>query len=277
MMIQYKTIGNISAELLFQLHQIGQPFFTIEQASHLLKARDLASTRRLLADMVRRGLLMRLMNGLYHIIPYESDPNNYFPNWHVAAHYLAGTTPYYIGYYSAMIIHDLTTQPSFIEQIVVSKPVQPTQQVAKDVSFQYIWHNPQHFFGFTQQWIENIYQVYCSDLEKTLLDIAFKPHYGGGAIELGKALFKSKDNLDKNRLLNYIDQFKSDAVIRRLGFLMESLNIHLELVQQLYQKLPKTATYVALDTGLPKIGRSISRWGIVLNIDLATITNAHFS
>jgi predicted transcriptional regulator of viral defense system len=277
MMVQYKTIGNISAELLLQLHQIGQTFFTIEQASHHLGARNIASTRRLLADMVRRGLLMRLMNGLYHIIPYENDPNNYFPNWHIAAHYLAGTTPYYIGYYSAMVLQDLTTQPSFTEQIVVSKSVQPAQQVSKGISFQFICHNPQHFFGFTQQWVENIYQVSCSDLEKTLLDVAFKPHYGGGAIELGKAMFKSKYNLDKNRLLDYVDQFKSDAAIRRLGFLMESLHIHLELAEQLYQKLPKTTTYVALDTGLPKKGRGVSRWGIILNIDLASIENAIFS
>jgi predicted transcriptional regulator of viral defense system len=276
-MVQYKTIGNVSAELLLQLHQIGQNFFTIEEASQLLRARDMASTRRLLADMVRRGLLMRLINGLYHIIPYESDPNNYFPNWHVAAHYLAGATPYYIGYYSALVLHGLTTQPSFVEQIVVSKPIQPTQQIIKNISFQFIGHNSQHFFGFEEQWIENIYQVTCSDLEKTLLDVAFKPYYGGGVIELGKALYRSKDNLDTNRLLNYVDRFKSDAAIRRLGFLMETLEIHLEFAERLYLKLPKSTTYVALDTGLPKIGRSMSRWGIVLNIDLATIRNANFS
>jgi predicted transcriptional regulator of viral defense system len=276
-MIKYKTIGPTSAELLLQLHQIGTAFFTIEQATHLLHDRKDASTRRLLADMVQRGLLMRLRDGLYHIIPYESDANSYFPNWHVAAHHLTNATPYYIGYYSAMVLHDLITQPSFVEQIVVSKPIQPTQQLLKGILFQFIWHNPQHFFGITPKWVENNYQIYCSDLEKTLLDAAFKPHYVCGVTELGKALYKSKDVLNENILLEYVDRFKSDASIRRLGFLMESLDILPLLAQTLYRKLPKTATYVALDTGLPKMGRSISRWGIVLNVDLETLQNSIFN
>jgi predicted transcriptional regulator of viral defense system len=276
-MIEYKTIGHTSAELLFQLHQMDQSFFTIEQAAQLLGERSAASTRRLLADMVRRGLLMRLREGLYHIIPYESDPTTYFPNWHVAAHHLVGETPYYIGYYSAMVLHNLTTQPSLTEQIVVAKPIQPTEQHSKGVCFQFIGHNPQHFFGITQKWIENIYQVYCSDLEKTLLDVAFKPNYGCGITELAKALYKSKDILNEMLLLNYVDRFHSDASIRRLGFLMQILGIHPQLVTLLHQKLPKTSTYVALDTGLPKMGRNISRWGIVLNIDLETIENALFT
>ncbi|MEN9611749.1 MAG: hypothetical protein RLZZ628_2563 [Bacteroidota bacterium] len=277
MITKYKTIGNTSAELLLQLHEKDSTFFTIQDAAHLLQDKKVASTRRLLADMVRRGLLMRLRDGLYHIIPYESDSYNYFPNWHVAAHYLTGATPYYIGYYSAMVLHDLTTQPSFTEQIVVSKPIQPTQQVSKGVSFQFIWHNPQHFFGITQKWVENNHKISCSDLEKTLLDGAFKPHYVCGVVELGKALYKTKHILNETVFLEYVKRFESDASIRRLGFLMEALGILPQIVSELHQKLPKTATYVALDTGLPKIGRSNSRWGIVLNVDLETIQSAIFT
>ena len=144
-------------------------------------------------------------------------------------------------------------------------------------SFRFILHNEQHFFGTTQEWIQGVYKINCADLEKTWIDCAFKPDYAGGIIELGKALFKSKDSVNPVRLLDYAERFGSGAVIRRLGFLLETLDILPELAQNLHQKIKKTATYVVLDTALPKTGRSQSRWGIIQNIDLETIQSANFT
>lgn len=272
-----KTIGNTSAILLTELHQKGWDFFDLQQVSTILSDNNAAAIRRLLSDMVRRGLLMRLRDGIYHIVPYDRDPTTYFPDWNLAAHYLAGETPYYIGYYSALVLHDLTTQPSLVEQVVVSKPIRPNEQIVNGVTFRFILHNEQHFFGTTQEWIQGVYKINCADLEKTWIDCAFKPDYAGGIIELGKALFKSKDSVNPVRLLDYAERFGSDAVIRRLGFLLETLDILPELAQNLHQKIKKTATYVVLDTALPKTGRSQSRWGIIQNIDLETIQSANFT
>ena len=33
--------------------------------------------------MIKRGLVLRIKDGLYHVIPYESDSSTYFPNWHL--------------------------------------------------------------------------------------------------------------------------------------------------------------------------------------------------
>ena len=178
-----KTIGNTSAILLTELHQKGWDFFDLQQVSTILSDNNAAAIRRLLSDMVRRGLLMRLRDGIYHIVPYDRDPTTYFPDWNLAAHYLAGKTPYYIGYYSALVLHDLTTQPSLVEQVVVSKPIRPNEQIVNGVTFRFILHNEQHFFGTTQKWIQGVYKINCADLEKTWIDCAFKPDYAGGIIE----------------------------------------------------------------------------------------------
>ena len=69
---------------------------------------------------------MRLKEGIYYIIPYEEKSETFMPDWHLIAEYLVGDAEYYIGYYSALQIHNLITQPSLKEQIVVSKQIRPS-------------------------------------------------------------------------------------------------------------------------------------------------------
>lgn len=76
-----------------------------------------STVRQLLSDMTKRGLLMRIKDGLYYIIPYEENPETFMPDWHVLVKYLVKDAKHYIGYYSALQIHNLITQPSLKEQL----------------------------------------------------------------------------------------------------------------------------------------------------------------
>ena len=89
---------------------------------------------------------------------------------------------------------------------------------------------------------------------------------------IGKALYKAKTKIDYNKLLDYCKQFDSHAVIKRLGFLLELLDISNPVIDEL-QAL-KTNSYVFLDTELPKEGKKTSRWNIKQNIDSETIQSA---
>ena len=86
-------------------------------------------------------------------------------------------TSYYIGYYSALQILDLITQPSLKEQIVVSKQIRPSVLNIKNIPFQFIYHNENHFFGYRKTWIDSYNTVICSDIEKTIIDCLFNPGY----------------------------------------------------------------------------------------------------
>lgn len=215
---------------------------------------------------------MRLKKGIYYIIPYEQNAENFMPDWHLTAEHLVNNADHYIGYYSALQIHNLITQPSLKEQIVVSKQVRPSELRIKKVRFQMIYHNANHFFGSKKTWIDNYHKVMCSDLEKTIIDCLFKPNYAGGIVEVTKAIFISKDRINYTTLLEYVVKFNSQAVIKRMGFLLELLGINTPIIQDLQQI--KTDAYVALDTELPKTGKRISRWSIQQNLDTETITSA---
>jgi predicted transcriptional regulator of viral defense system len=273
--MKHKYISTQSNEILTFFNQMNKDCFDYSEAITALPNSNESALKELLSDMVKRGLLMRLKKGLYYIIPYEQESETFMPDWHLIAEHLTKVTKHYIGYYSALQIHNLITQPSLKEQIVVAKQMRPSTLKIKNTSFQFIYHNEKHFFGSKKIWIDSFNKVECSDLEKTFVDCLFKPDYAGGIVEVARAIYTSKDKIKFDKLLEYTQRFKSQAVIKRLGFLLETLEIESGITKKLQKS--KTASYVLLDTELPKSGKMISRWSIQQNLETETIKSAIYT
>ena len=270
-----KFISTQSNEILTYFNQMDRVCFDYSEATKALPHSSKSALKELLSNMVKRGLLMRLKKGLYYIIPYEQEADAFMPDWHLIAEHLTKGTEHYIGYYSALQIHNLITQPSLKEQIVVAKQTRPSTLKIKNVTFQFIYHNEKHFFGSKKIWIDSFNKVTCSDLEKTFVDCLFKPDYAGGIVEVARAIHSSKDKINFDKILEYTQRFKSQAVIKRLGFLLETLDLETGIIKQLLKA--KTASYVLLDTELPKSGKMISRWSIQQNLETETIKSAIYT
>jgi predicted transcriptional regulator of viral defense system len=270
-----KYISTQSNQVLSYFNEQNRACFDYSEAFLALPNSKESAVRELLSDMTKRGLLMRLKEGVYYIIPYEQNAETFMPDWHLVAEHLVNDAKHYIGYYSALQIHNLITQPSLKEQIVVSKQIRPSEIKIKEVPFQFIYHNDKHFFGLKKIWIDSFNKVLCSDLEKTFIDCLFKPDYAGGIVEVARAIHASKDKIKYDTLLEYAKKFDSLAVIKRLGFLLEILDINTYIIQELQQM--KTASYVVLDTELPKTGKRISRWSIQQNLETETIKSAIYT
>lgn len=273
--MKHKNISTQSNQLLSHFNDKGKVCFDSKTALKVFPNAKHSTVRELLSDMTKRGLLMRIKEGIYYIIPYEENAETFMPDWHIMAKYLVKGTKHYIGYYSALQIHNLITQPSLKEQIVVAKQIRPSEIKIKDVTFQFIYHNESHFFGEKKTWIDNFNKVSCSDIEKTIIDCLFKPDYAGGIVEVARAIYNTKQQIEYSKLLEYAIKFNSQAVIKRLGYILEVFEIQTSIIEEL-QKL-KTASYVVLDTELPKTGKRNSRWSIQQNIDTETIKSAMFT
>jgi predicted transcriptional regulator of viral defense system len=270
-----KYISKQSNEILTFFNEQDRHCFDYELAKKALPNSNDSALRELLSDMTRRGLLMRVKRGLYYVIPYEQDAETFMPDWHLLAEYLVQDARYYIGYYSALQVHNLITQPSLKEQIVVSRQVRPSTIKVKEVSFQFIYHNEKHFFGTKKIWVDNFNKVVCSDLEKTIIDCLFKPDYSGGIVEIARAIYVSRGKIKFNVLLEYAIKFNSQAVVKRLGFILELLKIETNIIENL-QKL-KTNSVVLLDTELPKSGKIKTKWSVQQNIETETIKTAIYT
>lgn len=90
--------------------------------------------------MVNKGLVTRLYKDLYYVVPLHQDAGNYLPDWHLLAEPLTKGASFYIGYYSALQVHGLITQPSLKEQIVWDYGKSKSIDI-KGVEFQIISHN----------------------------------------------------------------------------------------------------------------------------------------
>jgi len=112
-------------------------------------------------------------------------------------------------------------------------------------------------------------------MEKTFIDCLFKPDYAGGIVEIAHAIYMARDKIDYAKLLIHAVSFRSQAVIKRLGFLLELLEIGVDIVEPL-QKI-KTASSVILDTELPHSGKTIGRWSIQQNLETDTIKSAIYT
>lgn len=263
-----KNISYRSGGLLEALSSLGKDFFTLKEAAEILSGSDNSTVRKLLSDMTQRGLIMRIKDGLYHRIPYEQQPDQYFPNWHLTAEAIVQPKEYYIGFYSALNVHGLITQPSMTEQVITWERVKPKIQKVKNVRFEFITMSKNRFFGYRKRWIDDFHKVNCSDLEKTFLDCLYKPDYAGGITEITKALYKSREKLQPARFEEYLEWFNSQAVYKRLGFIIHELDMFSALQDFIAGRI--TSSYTVLDSSLEKLGNYNSNWGIIDNIDFRT-------
>ncbi|GHU93771.1 hypothetical protein FACS1894156_1100 [Bacteroidia bacterium] len=271
MNIKHKNISDTISLILTTFINKDKNWFTVSEADRYIPELAGNAVRIQLKRMVDKGLLMRVQDGVYYIIPYEQNSETFIPDWHLLAEPLT-QGDYYIGYYSALQIYQLITQPSLKEQIVVNRRIKPSEKTIKGVKFQFIYHNKKHFFGYKKVWIDNFNKVFCSNLEKTIIDCLYKPDYAGGIVEVAKAIFMAKDKIKYDTLLKYALQFGVQVVIKRLGYLLELLKIETPIIETLQKE--RSSSIALLDTEAPKNGKILTRWNIQQNIDIETIKSA---
>ena len=76
----------------------------------------------------------------------------------------------------------------------------------------------------------------------------YKPDYAGGIVEIARALYTSRDKIRYNILLEYALKFNSQAVLKRLGFLLEILSIETEIIVALQNLKTKSVVNIISKT-----------------------------
>ena len=99
--------------------------------------------------------------------------------------------------------------------------------------------------------------------EKTIIDCLDKTKYAGGIIEVAKAL-QTKE-YDIKKLAQYAKNMKNSAVIRRLGYLCDILQISIDLPKI------KTRNYLLLDPTMPKTTKTNAKWRLIVNEEIGEL------
>lgn len=112
-----------------------------------------------------------------------------------------------------------------------------------------------------------------SDIERTIIDCLYRPKYCGGILEIIKGLWIQREKIDFEKLLNYVIKFNKIVVIKRLGYILEILNLKDELYLK-YLKERIDNKYYILDPLLTTNETYRNSWKFIANIGPQEIKNA---
>lgn len=262
-----KTLGKRSAPLIVALRGENKEIFGIADVQRLTGISYNAATD-LLTELVDRRVIARLKPGKYLILPtYSTEPTI---NWYVTARELIAPKPYYISHYSAMAIHEMVTQPVLV--VYISTPVRRRDRRVGGADFRFIFARTDTFWGLEKKWITQQEQVQVSDLEKTILDCLTRPELCGGITEVAKGIWRRGNDIDYARLVEYTGRAGVKAVTKRLGFLLETLELGgAQVREDLQVEIEGSHSYALLDPSLPKKGRYLAKWRLRLNVSAEQI------
>lgn len=217
---------------------------------------------------MQKGWLERIEKGKYLIVPLEAGPDR---SWSEDAYTIAGVLvdPSAIAYWSALDYWSVTEQVPRITYVQTTARKENRRPVVLGMRFRIVRVKPRKFFAIRTESRRETSPLRVTDREKTLIDCLDRPELSGGVAEVAKAIVEAADLIDWRRLTKYLARFGSGAVVKRLGFLVEVLELaHVpdeELLGEWQGIL--SAGISKLDPSSPREPHRIAtRWRIAVNL-----------
>ena len=237
--------------------------FRTQEAFAFWSSKDIA--RHALSRLTEAGWLERIERGLYLIIPLEAGPErNWTEDPKVIASQLAPEGA--VGYWTALHHWGMTEQIPRTVFVQIQRRKSRSQVTVLGVRYEFIIITGRKFFGIATRWSDGV-EFRITDREKTVLDALDRPDLCGGLPVVASAL-ASSDGLDWNRLDQYLKRFESGAIYKRLGYLVETLEVPVrDRPRRLVAWKRRLSQGVALlDPRGPKKGPIDSQWRVQANV-----------
>lgn len=227
----------------------------------------------ILFRLVKKGKLLRIRQGLFSIQPPGATAGSKggpAQNWYLIAKAVAGDGPYYISHYSAMHLQGMTSES--IQTLFIALAEQRRLPGSMTIPIRFVTVARKIFFGLEEKWVTNEAKVWVSDKERTIIDILDRPELAGGISGIARGIWMVRKELDPGKLIAYAKRFDSFAAAKRLGYLMEKLNLGQAKDIELLLEFTKTSSsYAFLDPCAEKKGRYLHRWRLRIHADAELI------
>lgn len=155
--------------------------------------------------------------------------------------------------------------------VFIASSKQKKETTITGVRYKFIKLPDYEIFGLTNITISDV-KIMVSDREKTIIDCFDYPEYCGGVIEAVKELWRAKEDIDFEKLVNYTKKIRNSAVAKRPEYSLEVLKIESkEIIEKLHRLIAKG--FSPLDPLYPKKAKTNSRWNLILNISEQELTS----
>jgi len=126
--------------------------------------------------------------------------------------------PAYVPYWSALHFHGLTEQVPRTVFVATTRKCRPLD--FDGTRFVFVRVAPYKFFGYRREMVGDL-PVLVAEREKALVDSLDQPRYAGGLLEVAKALYHAREQLDPERLVEYANRMRNRSLCSRLGYLLD--------------------------------------------------------
>ena len=249
------------SRLLARLAGAGHQIISVDDIETTLEVPP-NTAREIASRLTETGWLDRLFPGPYLIIPLTAGEEAvYTTHEYLIASHVAD--PMYVGYYSALSHHGLTEQVPRTVYVVTSSRAQSRE--IHGVPYRVVTVTERKFFGNEPTSIEGT-TVNVADIEKTLVDCADHPEFGGGIRELAQAMVVADDrDCSWATVGEYLQRLDNGAATKRIVFLADELGIDLPTRETLLESF--TSGYSLLDPTRSEQGRYDSEYRLRINVD----------
>ncbi len=249
------------SRLLSALSAAGKRIITVKDVQATLEC-SYDNARRIISDLLAKRWLERIAKGKYVIIPLEAGERPlYTEHEFLIASQL--TSPYYIGFWSALNFHGLTEQVPYTVFIATTTRRWPVK--IHNVTYKFVTLVERKFFGF-RGYSAGGRQVSISNPEKTIIDCLDHPEHSGGLEEIAKSLRNARETVSLDRLVEFALRVADGAALKRLRYLLQitCYDLSSSLAKKIEDSL--TAGFPLLDPTAPARGKYSSKWMLRLNV-----------
>jgi predicted transcriptional regulator of viral defense system len=221
--------------------------------------------RRLLRYLADRGWLVRVARGTYATVPLSAREAGDWPvdPWVVAMRRFA---PCYVSGWSALAYHGLTEQIFRSAVVMTAKTIRRREDNSQSTPFVLRHRDHSKLFGLMVVWRDGN-PVRMSDRERTIIDVLDEPALAGGMTHAAEALmaYFDENETDEDRLISYGDRLANRAVFKRLGYIVEALQLADDHLLQACEAR-RSAGFTRLDPSVDRDGERNARWGLKINV-----------
>ena len=260
-----RSLSSLESRLIMHLEWEKQPVVTIEQAMDVLDC-SYDHARQVLHRLARRRWLVPITAGTYELIPAERGEHA-FPDTNPLFIGSTLVTPYYFSFATAAFFHGLSTQASATVYVATTVRKKRRLLTVRGKAYRLVVQPAHKFFGAAEV---DAYgsRVMVAEPEKTVVDSLDRPAYAGDVPEVAAMLWRGKGRLDWGRLADYALRVRSQALVQRLGYLADLLQLPLEgpTRTRLLDTVGKSTPYLGRTGQWGTGGEYDATWHVVDNV-----------
>jgi predicted transcriptional regulator of viral defense system len=176
-------------------------------------------------------------------------------------------TPYCFSFATAAFFHGLSTQASATVYIATTVRKKRRLLTVRGKTYRLVVQPAFKFFGAAEV---DAYgsRVMMAEPEKTVVDSLDRPAYAGDVPEVAAMLWQGQGRLDWGRLADYALRVRSQALVQRLGYLADLLQLPLEgpARTRLLDGVGKSTPYLGRPGQWGTGGEYDATWHVVDNV-----------